>query len=219
MTYITSLIFISIFIGICAVLILIADFFGYDLKEQSIVFMAFSAISNILMAFVAYWQLPAIEKVNRDAKHITQASFLLKLTEKWMHEDLIQARCLLHEHALKAKNKEHLQEVVSNYIIEISTKTDPETIRNFSRVISLLEFLETLAILAAQKHVTIDRLKQLFGGSLERYFYYLHPYINFRRAQGSPPGVSFFSDAFLYEKYENLAQALMDEDKNAEKST
>ncbi len=201
---------VGVFSGCMALTIFFVKIFNGDLHFQSVIFTALSALSNTVLALVAYWQLPALEKTNKASQQTTKANFLLLLTEKWMHEDMIQARCLLHRQALCAKNKDQLQEIFSVYIVGLSQDPDKESIRDFARIISLLEFMETVSILCKEGHVTLEMLQQLFGGSLERYFYYLQGYILLRRQCGSPPGVTFKSDESLYRNYAQLIEELIE---------
>ncbi len=203
------LVTLSFFWGCLLMINVFIEIHKGDFHLEMIIFTGISALANTALAFVAYWQLPAIEKTNKETQNTSMANFLLLMTEKWMHEDLIQARCQLHSQTLLATDKEHLQEVISDYIIDLSQKEDMESIRSFSRIISLLEFMETVSILCHEGHVKIDILQRLFGGSFERYFHYLHRYIDFRRTYGSPRGVTFKSDQFLYHNYETLVSELL----------
>lgn len=185
---------------------------------QMVLFTALSGVANMLVVVVAYWQLPAMDETNRAAHETTRGTFLLMLTEKWMHEDLIQARCLLHQQALKATIKDHIPDIISAYVTELSQNSDPTAVRQFSNILSLLEFMEILAGLHKDKHIELPVMQRLFGGSIERYFYYLQGYIAFRRKNGSPPGVTFKSDKSLYKNYENLVDELVFYDRSFQRT-
>lgn len=208
-SFLSGLLFISLLLSSIAMVIFLSHVYDGDLQSQSIVFASLSAISNVILALVAYWQLPAMEQTAKAAQRTTMANFLLSLTEKWMHEDMIQARCILHHHALKANNKEHIPEIISAYVIDISQDSSYENIRHFAQIISLLEFMETLSGLYIEGQVSLDMLQKLFGGSIERYYHYLQGYIEFRRHHGSPSGITFDSDASLYGNYEELVRKLI----------
>ncbi|MBX9977401.1 MAG: hypothetical protein K2X98_04055 [Alphaproteobacteria bacterium] len=208
-SFFSGILFISLLLSSIAIVVLLSHVYDKDLQGQSVIFAALSAISNALLALVAYWQLPAMEQTAKASQRTTMANFLLLLTEKWMHEDMIQARCILHHHALKAKNKNHIPEIISAYVIEMSQDTTHENIRHFAQIISLLEFMEILSGLYVEGQVSLDMLQKLFGGSIERYYHYLQRYIEFRRSNGSPSGITFSSDASLYGNYEQLVKKLI----------
>lgn len=179
-----------------------------DMNYVNTVFVAGSAIGQVLLAGIAYWKLPALERENQAAHATEKARFLLSLAEQWIQDDLVQARCLLHQQALYSSNTDEIPQKISDYIITVSKNPDAVAIRQFSQIISLLEFMEALGCLYFQNYITLSSIQAFFGGSVERYFYYLRGYINFRREHGSPPGLMFKSDASLYRHYENLVLLL-----------
>lgn len=185
--------------------------YSSDLKFVNTVFVAGAAIGQVLLAGIAYWNLPALERESRASHATEKARFLISLANQWFHEDLIQARCSLHQQALYPSETQDIPERISAYIITISQNPDAIAIRQFSQIISLLEFMEALACLYFENYVTLQSIQAFFGGSVERYFYYLKGYIVFRRSNGSPPGLTFDSDKSLYRHYENLVMLLKEE--------
>lgn len=170
---------------------------------QSLVFTALSALATMFLSFIAFWQLPLIEKTGRAAEITTRGQFLISLNEQWMQQDVLGARCYLHNLALTYKGPK-MADHMNKAIQILSEDKSPESIIKFAQVISLLEFMETLGTLYKHGHISLLVIEQLFGGSIERYYYYLSRYIEHRRRMGSPAGVHFYSDRFLYQGFDDL---------------
>lgn len=205
-------------IFIVPAVILLISFFGiflakdstlFSLNLQAVIFTALSALSNLFLAFVAFWQLPAIEKTNKAAEKTTRGEFLMALYQQWMHEDLVEARCFLHSLALSyKKDPAQISKRIGQSILVLSEDPDPKHIRIFAQIVSLLEFLESLGTLYRHGHVSLIEIEQLYGGSIERYHDYLSDYIHHRRIVGSPSGVHFYSDQYLYVRFDELVDHL-----------
>ncbi len=176
-----------------------------SLGLQTVIFTALSGLSNLFLAFVAFWQLPAIEKTNKASEKTTRGQFLMELYKEWMQEDVLAARCFLHSLALTYKNDpSKIAKRIGQSVLVLSEDKDAKHIRIFSQIVSLLEFLETLGTLYQHGHIELIEIEQLFGGSIERYYSYLSDYIHHRRILGSPSGVHFLSDQLLYARLDDL---------------
>lgn len=180
---------------------------AFHFPLQTLVFTALSAIANMLLALIAFWQLPLIEKTGREAEITTRGQFLISLNEQWMQKDVFEARCYLHHLALQYKGPK-MSNHINKSIQLLSEEKSLDSIKKFAQIISLLEFMETLGTLYRHGHINIVVIEELFGGSLERYYYYLSKYIEHRRTLGSPSGVHFYSDRFLYQGFDFLIQDL-----------
>ena len=150
--FMTVVIIMIIWLFICfGTVEILLYFFSSDLKYVTTVFVAGAAIGQVLLAGIAYWKLPALERENHAAHATEKARFLLSLADQWFKDDLIQARCLLHQQALYSSQAQAIPEKISDYIITVSKNPDAVAIRQFSQIISLLEFMEALACLYFQK--------------------------------------------------------------------
>jgi hypothetical protein len=179
----------------------------FTLPLQSVIFGALSSLSNAFLAFIAFWQLPQMEKTGRAGEVTARGQFLINLNEQWMQEDVVSARCYLHQLALTHRGPKMSMDI-SREIQDISEDQGMKNIRQFSQIISLLEFMETLGTLYRNDHISLVVIEQLFGGSIERYYHYLKEYMQHRRKYGSPAGVTFDSDAMLYKGFEELVMDL-----------
>lgn len=202
----TIIIFISLFI----IMIFIVHIYWsgwinekHDSSEEIDIFLyLITGIFTGILAFIAYLQLPAIQKS-------TEGDFLLRIDIQWGNKEILKARKIIYKFRCEELeifpsefkgNQSILNSRIGEKIIKLSN--NPARQDDFIYIINFLDFLETIGFLFAKKYVYIKDLNALCGKSLLYNYEIFKPYIEEHKK------IPYESD---YKNFEALCIQLMNE--------
>jgi hypothetical protein len=164
-------------------------------------------VLTFFIALIAWSQLAKV-------RHSINSDYLLRIIQNYSSEEVINARHVIHRLHVKAKNQVKLDnpsfdnnliniatwESVANMILEIKNSDEKNDMRDFSYLLSFIDFLETISYFANQGKIDKNELNNMIGHSLNFYFKIFNLFIKSRRN-------SYAKKDYYYE-FEKLINAL-----------
>lgn len=134
------------------------------------------ALLTTVLIMVAWTQLVGIKKIG-------QADFLLRLDTRSGSSTIIKAKCIFHKIYLETKSPDICKDV---HIKKIQEKLkdlglNKESAKEFTYLLNFLDYLETVAYFANNKHVSHSEVNNLLGGTIEYYYKVFSAWIHYRR--------------------------------------
>lgn len=147
-------------------------FFNHHMEKLNYVFIVLLTFGLILVAYV---QLHGIKKS-------TEANFLLEIYRRYDSEGIREARKLIRTYQFKAKKENGESSEVSDHIADSIKEVAENEDKNedYIHLISLLDFLETIAYYGNLGFIKPEQIKALLGGSIRRYYKLFSKFIDYR---------------------------------------
>lgn len=168
-------------------------------------FYGLTAIATFSVAYIAYYQIAKLRRTN-------ESELLVNIDGRWNSPEFLKAKIILHGEYFEVCKKYNLSEEElkiltrpeeEKYRIEVGQKiidmsVDKLRKREFMFLLNFLDFLETIGHLYVEKLISRQKLKALFGESLDFYYQLFEKYIEHR--QTNYPNI--------YKAFQKLYEAL-----------
>jgi hypothetical protein len=166
-------------------------------------FMAQSVILIVAVVALLYARAEVKESRRNSAIIATQAqaTFLLRLVDEWNSPEVREARKCFVIHSTKVKqdvfshnnhlkDSEIMSEVKERFRVEIRKMKEEDIVGDYSTLMLMCSFFETVGLLVRKKYVDINDIDALFRGPILNISTYFAPHIKDRqREKDSAPGM------------------------------
>lgn len=153
-----------------------------------------SLLISVVVAWVAYKQLPSIAQQSERQANQAEAEFLAHIDERWCSKEITAVREELWTIYAKAQKKNQVQkigekaikeksiETVQNYILKIDQDAqkspNKKIMSELFKILNFLELLGMISILSENGIINKKALKIIFGSRLEYYVSFYLKYFN-----------------------------------------
>jgi|GEM_PF-5514140 len=155
-------------------------------------FYGLIAIATFSVAYIAYYQIAKLRRTS-------ELELLVKIDERWNGPEFLKAKTILYGEYFKVCEKYNLSEEKlkiltrqeeEKYRIEVGQKIIDMSVDNrrkheFMILLNFLDFLETIGHLYVEQSISRQKLKALFGESLDFYYQLFAKYIEHRQTNYS----------------------------------
>lgn len=212
--------YLLLFIGVFSLLVIgfiveinstnfLYDYIRKSAKEEITTWLSFvSGAAASSVAFIAWYKL-------REIHNQSEAHFLLRIDERWGNNESIKARSVIHKlyHEISERHKSGLEDIpFTERDVFIQAKLGSEIILlsknitltdDFIYLLNFLDFMESIAFLVEEKHVSARKLNILCGESIIFNYIIFQPYIQQRRVR--------HGNKNFYKCFENLYKEMIKE--------
>jgi len=164
-----------------------------------IVHAAAIIILTIVLICVGWLQLGNLNKTSK-------ADFLLRIDGRYGSVEIVKARAIIQRlyRAASPPNEDVPQEIyfqkIADSIDTIRDSKDKKSCEEFSYLLNLLDFLETIAYFSRKEYISVRDIDELIGNSILFYFRIYRQWIYYRRRK--------YGNKSYYCEFENLVEKI-----------
>lgn len=136
-----------------------------------------------------------------EALEQSKISYLLRIDERWLSIEIIEAREVIHELYLAAeelnpeRDNEEIKSIIAHQIMAL--KDNKDKIKPFIKLLNFLDFFETIGYLHDKKAITTEEVSELLGNSIIYFYDIFSLYISYRRNTKDPKFYIKFEKLYL----------------------
>lgn len=146
--------------------------------EPTIAYFVINLLIAILAIVVAYSK-------SDNALTRSKMNYLLKIDERWLSPEIIEARNVIHVLYLEVKRKSpgishaRCKQIIGNKIMDL--RDNRKKSKEFIYLLNFLDFMETIGYLHQENAVSTVEINELMGNSIIYFYEIFEEYIKFRR--------------------------------------